>query len=136
MQNLRLREKNIKGNGKTDGETRINSQEMADKIARFCEQKDAEVADVKAERKEYLPPFLYNLSTLQADANRLFKFPPKKTLDVLQKLYQSGIVSYPRSDSRHVTEGEAEMFPDILQKVSNISQYAEFFPLPYRVHPS
>jgi DNA topoisomerase-3 len=122
--------KKYKGKWENKGETRINSQEMADKIARFCEQKSAEVADVKAERKEYLPPFLYNLSTLQADANRLFKFPPKKTLDVLQKLYQSGIVSYPRSDSRHVTEGEAEMFPDILQKVSNISQYAEFFPLP------
>ena len=60
----------------------------------------------------------------------LFKFPPKKTLDVLQKLYQRGIVSYPRSDSRHVTEGEAEMFPDILQKISHISQYTEFFPLP------
>ena len=95
---------------------RIDSKEMADKIALFCENKDAEVVDVKAERKEYLPPFLYNLSTLQADANRLFKFPPKKTLDVLQKLYQRGIVSYPRSDSRHVTEGEAEMFPDICKK--------------------
>ena len=122
--------KKYKGKWENKGETRINSKEMADKIARFCEQKDAEVADVKAERKEYLPPFLYNLSTLQADANRLYKFPPKKTLDVLQKLYQRGIVSYPRSDSRHVTEGEAEMFPDILQKVSNIAQYAEFFPLP------
>ena len=124
--------KKYKGKWEKDGETRINSKEMADKIALFCEKKDAEVVDVKAERKEYLPPFLYNLSTLQADANRLFKFPPKKTLDVLQKLYQRGIVSYPRSDSRHVTEGEAEMFPDILQKISHISQYTEFFPLPNR----
>ena len=122
--------KKYKGKWEKDGETRIDSKEMADKIALFCENKDAEVVDVKAERKEYLPPFLYNLSTLQADANRLFKFPPKKTLDVLQKLYQRGIVSYPRSDSRHVTEGEAEMFPDILQKISRISQYTEFFPLP------
>ena len=122
--------KKYKGKWENKGESRIDSEEMADKIARFCEQKDAEVLDVKAERKEYLPPFLYNLSTLQADANRLYKFPPKKTLDVLQKLYQRGIVSYPRSDSRHVTEGEAEMFPDILQKISNISQYAEYFPLP------
>ncbi len=122
--------KKYKGKWEKDGETRIDSKEMAEKIALFCENKDAEVVDVKAERKEYLPPFLYNLSTLQADANRLYKFPPKKTLDVLQKLYQRGIVSYPRSDSRHVTEGEAEMFPDILQKVSNLSQYSEFFPLP------
>ncbi|MDP4170727.1 MAG: DNA topoisomerase, partial [Bacillota bacterium] len=52
------------------------------------------------------------------------------TLDVLQKLYQKGYVSYPRSDSRFVTKGEAEAFPEILRKLSNIPDYATFFPLP------
>lgn len=122
--------KKYKGKWDKDGETRIQSQEMAEKIARFCEKKPVEVADVQAERKDFLPPLLYNLSALQAEANRLFKFPPKKTLDTLQKLYQKGIVSYPRSDSRYVTPGEAEMFPDILKKISHIPQYSELFPLP------
>ncbi|KAA9026063.1 DNA topoisomerase III [Niallia endozanthoxylica] len=122
--------KKYKGKWEQDGESRIKTQEMAEKIAQFCEQKPAEVTDVQAERKDYLPPLLYNLSALQADANRLYKFPPKKTLDTLQKLYQKGFVSYPRSDSRYVTEGEAEMFPEILKKIANIPQYAAFFPLP------
>lgn len=103
---------------------------MAEKIAVFCEKKDAEIVEVQAEKKEFFPPLLYNLSALQADANRRFKFPPKKTLDVLQKLYQKGIVSYPRSDSRHVTPGEAELFPEILNKIAIFEDYKPFFPLP------
>jgi len=75
-------------------------------------------------------PCSITLSALQADANRLYKFPPKKTLDILQNLYQKGMVSYPRSDSRFVTPGEAQMFPEILQKLSNQSTYSKFFPLP------
>ncbi|MBY0122674.1 DNA topoisomerase III [Bacillus sp. S/N-304-OC-R1] len=124
-------------NGKTysgkwikEGETRIKTIDLAEKISAFCQGKQAEVHKVQAEKKEFLPPLLYNLSSLQADANSRFKFPPKKTLDVLQKLYQRGIVSYPRSDSRHVTKGEAELFPDILKKLENFSDYHEMFPLP------
>lgn len=121
--------KKYAGKWEKDGETRIKTKELAEKIAAFCENKEAEVAEVKAEKKEFLPPMLYNLSALQAEANRRFKFPPKKTLDVLQKLYQKGIVSYPRSDSRHVTQGEAEMFPDTLNKIAAIDEYKTFFPL-------
>lgn len=118
------------GKWEKDGETRITTEAMATKIAAFCEGKEAEVAEVHSEKKEYLPPFFYNLSALQAEANRRFKFSPKKTLDIMQKLYQKGIVSYPRSDSRHVTEGEADGFPEILRKIEQIPEYAELFPLP------
>jgi len=122
--------KKYSGKWEKDGETRINTKEMADKIAAFCEKKEAEVAEVRAEKKEFFPPLLYNLSALQADMNRRFKFPPKKTLDVLQKLYQKGVVSYPRSDSRHITAGEAELFPETLNKLSKFADYQPFFPLP------
>lgn len=127
---FQIDKKKYEGKWEKDGETRIDNKEMAEKIAAFCEGKDAEVAEVQSEKKEYLPPFLYNLSALQAEANRRFKFSPKKTLDTVQKLYQKGIVSYPRSDSRHVTEGEAEGFPDILGKIEKIPDYAGLFPLP------
>jgi len=112
-----------------DGESRVNEQQLAEKIALFCEQKQAEVLDVKTERKVFPPPLLFNLSSLQATANKLYQFSPQKTLDVLQKLYQKGIVSYPRSDSTYVTKGEAETFPDILQKLSELPAYKSFFPL-------
>ncbi|PLR82726.1 DNA topoisomerase III [Bacillus sp. V33-4] len=123
--------KKYEGKWEKDGETRIKTKELAEKIAAFCQEKPAEVADVQSEKKEFLPPLLYNLSALQADANRRFKFSPKKTLDVLQKLYQRGIVSYPRSDSRHVTKGEAETFPGILNKIEKLPGYADLFPLPH-----
>lgn len=122
--------KKYKGKWEVDGDSRIKKADMAAKIAQFCNGKPAEITDVKREKKEYHPPMLYNLSALQAETNRLYKFPPKKTLDILQGLYQKGIVSYPRSDSRYVTPGEADMFPDILHKISRIEKYAEFFPLP------
>ncbi|UYP05823.1 DNA topoisomerase III [Priestia megaterium] len=123
--------KKYEGKWHQDGESRLKEKEMAYKIAQFCEGKDAEVHELVTERKEFQPPLLFNLSSLQATANKAFKFSPKKTLDVLQGLYQKGIVSYPRSDSNYVTEGEAETFPEILEKLSAFSEYEHLFPLPY-----
>lgn len=122
--------KKYSGKWEKDGDSRISSKEMAEKIAAFCNGKEAIAAEVNSEKKEFLPPLLYNLSAIQAEANRRFKMSPKKTLDILQGLYQRGIVSYPRSDSRHVTPGEAEGFPAILNKLQSIPEYEPFFPLP------
>ncbi|WP_442594374.1 DNA topoisomerase III [Neobacillus sp. D3-1R] len=122
--------KKYTGKWEKDGNSRINSKEMAEKIAAFCEQKEATITEVQAEKKEFLPPYLYNLSALQTEANKRFKLSPKKTLDILQKLYQKGNISYPRSDSRFVTAEEAKTFPAILQKFSHITDYESFFPLP------
>jgi DNA topoisomerase-3 len=113
-----------------EGETRIKEEQLAQKIAQFCRNKPANVNEVKTERKTFLPPLLFNLSSLQATANKVYQFSPKKTLDILQNLYQKGIVSYPRSDSNYVTKGEAETFPDILQKLRAFPEYQPFFPLP------
>ncbi|PLR99669.1 DNA topoisomerase III [Bacillus sp. T33-2] len=128
--NFNIKGKKYSGKWEKDGESRITTKEMAEKIAAFCSGKQAEVADVKSEKKEFLPPLLYNLSAIQAEANKRFKFSPKKTLDVLQGLYQRGIISYPRSDSRYVTPGEAQGFPVILKKLQAIPAYGELFPLP------
>ncbi|MDR6998149.1 DNA topoisomerase III [Neobacillus niacini] len=122
--------KRYSGKWQNDGETRVKTKDLAEKVAVFCKGKPAEVAEVVSERKEFYPPLLYNLSALQAEANKRFKFSPKKTLDVLQKLYQKGNVSYPRSDSRYVTKEEAGTFPEILGKLSHIKIYESFFPLP------
>ncbi|WP_409301271.1 DNA topoisomerase III [Peribacillus sp. SCS-155] len=121
--------KKYEGKWHKENNTRIDTKEMADKIAAFCKGKDAKVADVFTERKEFQPPMLFNLSSLQAVANKMYKFSPKKTLDVLQSLYQKGIVSYPRSDSNYVTKGEAETFPEIMKKLSRLPAYEALFPL-------
>ncbi|MEH7093394.1 DNA topoisomerase III [Neobacillus vireti] len=122
--------KKYNGKWQNDGESRVKNKEMAEKVAAFCRDKLAEVAEVLSERKEFLPPLLYNLSALQAEANKRYKFSPKNTLDILQKLYQKGYVSYPRSDSRYVTKEEANTFPDILNRLSHIKDYQSYFPLP------
>jgi DNA topoisomerase III len=128
--NFSIENKKFTGKWEKDGNSRIDSKEMAEKIASFCEKKEAVIDDVQAEKKEYLPPYLYNLSALQTEANKRFKLSPKKTLDILQKLYQRGNISYPRSDSRFVTPEEAKTFPMILQKYNQIQEYQEYFPLP------
>jgi DNA topoisomerase III len=128
--NFSIENKKFTGKWEKDGNSRIDSKEMAEKIASFCEKKEAVIDDVQAEKKEYFPPYLYNLSALQTEANKRFKLSPKKTLDILQKLYQRGNISYPRSDSRFVTPEEAKTFPMILQKYNQIQEYQEYFPLP------
>ena len=122
--------KKYQGKWQKEEDSRLDSREMAEKIAAFCKGKPARVAAMETERKEYQPPLLFNLSSLQAAANKIFKYSPKKTLDIVQGLYQKGIVSYPRSDSNYVTPGEAELFPDILDKLSRFAEYEGMFPLP------
>jgi DNA topoisomerase-3 len=114
-----------------DGETRLNEEAMAQKIKQFCKGKEALVDSIEKERKEFQPPFLFNLSSLQATANKMFKFSPQKTLEIAQKLYVKGIISYPRSDSSYVTREEAAMFPEILEKISRLDAFQSFFPLPF-----
>ncbi len=118
------------GTWEKDGESRVDSKELAERIAAFCHTKMAEVGDVEKERKEYLAPLLFNLSNLQSTANSLYKMSPKHVLDIAQSLYQKGIISYPRSDSTVVTKGEAEAFPAILEKLSKLEAFSSYFPLP------
>lgn len=125
-----MQEKYFEGKWHKDGETRLKEKEMAYKIAQFCKGKSAEIQKIEKERKEFQPPYFFNLSALQATANKMFKYPPQKTLDIAQKLYLKGMISYPRSDSNFVTKEEAAMFPEILQKLSQLKQYNKFFPLP------
>ncbi|MGE7759788.1 DNA topoisomerase III [Peribacillus sp. NPDC097895] len=122
--------KKYQGKWHQNNDSRIKTKELAEKIAAFCKGKEAEIAEMATERKEFQPPLLFNLSSLQATVNKIYKYSPKQTLDIVQSLYQKGIVSYPRSDSNYVTEGEAETFPDILQKLSGFSEYESLFPVP------
>lgn len=125
-----VNDQQYQGTWEQDNNSRIDNHELANKIAAFCEAKQAEVSKADKERKKFEPPLLFNLSALQATANSMYKYSPKKTLDILQKLYQKGIVSYPRSDSNYVTKGEAETFPQILAKLSSYKEFKQFFPIP------
>lgn len=76
----------------------------AEKLLKECAGDDAIVLSVKEEKKTVKPPKLYDLTSLQRDANKLFGFTAKQTLDHTQSLYEKKLVTYPRTDSRYLTD--------------------------------
>ncbi|WP_096154344.1 DNA topoisomerase III [Bacillus sp. FJAT-45066] len=124
--------KTFEGKWHKENESRLDNEEMAYKVMQFCKGKNTKIHSTEKERKEFQPPLLHNLSSLQATANRMYKFSPQMTLEIAQKLYVKGIISYPRSDSSFVTKEEAAGFPDTLNKLSRLDAFQPFFPLPVK----
>jgi DNA topoisomerase-3 len=83
---------------------RYMSKGEAESVATSCNGKDARVAVVKTESKTLAPPKLYDLTSLQRDANRLFGMTASQTLESAQRLYEGKLITYPRTDSKYLTE--------------------------------
>ncbi len=83
---------------------RIDNMAEAERIAAACERKRAEVLSVVKEVKSTAPPKLYDLTTLQRDANRIFGFTAKQTLEYTQSLYEKKLCTYPRTDSQYLSD--------------------------------
>lgn len=83
---------------------RIDGRVQADMIAAACESGYAAVVSVTKEEKAVQPPKLYDLTMLQRDANRLFGFTAKQTLEYTQSLYEQKLVTYPRTDSQYLSD--------------------------------
>ncbi|MBW8878057.1 MAG: DNA topoisomerase 3 [Acidobacteria bacterium] len=78
----------------------------------------AEIESIRAETKRMPPPLLYDLTELQRHANRLYGFSAKKTLGLAQTLYeQKKLISYPRTDSRHLSTDVAATLNEIVRAV-------------------
>ena len=100
-----------------DGE-RIKEKQEAAAIAEAC-RKSGKAVVSKAEQteKQEKPPALYDLTSLQRDANRQLGFTAQQTLDYTQSLYEKKLVTYPRTDSRYLTDDMADMLPDLVGMV-------------------
>ena len=83
---------------------KVKTQEEAKKIAAACEKKQAAVSSLKQETKTVNPPKLYDLTTLQREANRYYGFTAQQTLDLVQTLYEKKLLTYPRTDSQFITD--------------------------------
>ena len=92
-----------KGNLIADLE-KVKTEEEAKKIAAACEKKQAAVSSLKQETKTVNPPKLYDLTTLQREANRYYGFTAQQTLDLVQTLYEKKLLTYPRTDSQFITD--------------------------------
>ena len=83
---------------------RISNKTEAEKITGACLKGQALVTSVVKEERTVAPPKLYDLTTLQRDANRLFGFTAKQTLEYTQSLYEKKLCTYPRTDSRFLSD--------------------------------
>ena len=83
---------------------KVKTEGEAKAIAAACEKKQAVVSSLKKETKTVNPPKLYDLTTLQREANRYYGFTAQQTLDLVQSLYEKKLLTYPRTDSQFITE--------------------------------
>ena len=95
----------------------IANEEAADLLAALCNGSTAVVTQMKKERKKSFPPKLYDLTSLQREANRYFGYTAKRTLDMLQELYEEKLVTYPRTDSQFVTEDMKDSVEELVGKM-------------------
>lgn len=94
----------IAAGGMEAASDRFLNPDDADATKTACAGAQAVCVSVKREKKTEQPPRLYDLTTLQREANRLFGFTAKQTLDYAQQLYEKKLLTYPRTDSQYLTD--------------------------------
>lgn len=97
---------------------RIDSEKEAEELADKCSGRTALVTAIRKEEKTAAPPKLYDLTTLQRDANRIFGFTAKQTLEYTQSLYEQKLVTYPRTDSQYLTDDMESTARDVIGAIS------------------
>lgn len=110
---------------------RIDDELEAEKLLALVNGKDADVSELKKEVKTVNPPKLYDLTTLQCDANQYFGYTAQQTLDSMQKLYEAQLVTYPRTDSQYISD---DMEETAMQRVSDVAEVFHMFGKPDSVN--
>jgi len=104
----------------------------AEQAAAMCKGVTVTCTSVTKEQKKEQPPKLYDLTTLQREANRLFGYTAKQTLDYAQSLYEKKLLTYPRTDSRYLTSDMAETASCVIHLAAKLPPFdgcGNFFPL-------
>ena len=110
---------------------KITAPEEAETLRAACAGASASCTSVTHEKKKEAPPKLYDLTTLQREANRVFGYTAKQTLDYAQSLYEKKLLTYPRTDSRYLTVDMAETASVVLHLVARVPPFdacPDFFP--------
>lgn len=98
-------------------------QPAIDTLQRIKEAETVQVKNVERKEVNQEPPLLYDLTTLQKEANTKLNFSADKTLSIAQKLYEGKLISYPRTGSRYISQ---DVFEEIPERLVNLEQYARF----------
>ena len=104
----------------------IANEEAADLLAALCNGSTAVVTQMKKEDKKAFPPRLYDLTSLQREANRYFGYTAKRTLDMLQELYEEKLITYPRTDSQFVTEDMKDSVEELVEKMPVLLPFVDY----------
>ena len=104
---------------------RIDDKAKADEIAGACRDGQALTTSVVKEEKAVMPPKLYDLTTLQRDANRLFGFTAKQTLGYTQSLYEKKLATYPRTDSQFLSDDMGQTAQGVIEAVYSSLMFEE-----------
>lgn len=110
---------------------KITAQEDAEKLKIACSGAAVVCSSVTCEEKKEKPPKLYDLTALQREANRIYGYTAKQTLDYAQSLYEKKLLTYPRTDSRYLTSDMAETASVTLHLAARVQPFdtcSEFFP--------
>ena len=104
---------------------RLADKKNAEEIRMACNGKIVTVKSVIRQEKSAQPPKLYDLTTLQRDANRILGYTAQQTLDYTQSLYEKKLVTYPRTDSKYLTDDMQDTLPELVKTVSTAFPFAE-----------
>ena len=110
---------------------KITAQEDAEKLKAACSGAAAVCTKLTHEEKTEKPPKLYDLTTLQREANRIYGYTAKQTLDYAQSLYEKKLLTYPRTDSRYLTSDMVEtasVVAHLAAKQPPFDVCSDFFP--------
>jgi DNA topoisomerase-3 len=111
--------------GGEEAEEKYMSKEEAEELIQRLEGKKGAVKKVEKRLKKEPPPLLFNLAELQSEANKKFKIPVNKPLDIAQELYEQKLISYPRTDSRVLSTEVLQELPKILNGLYTNAAYKE-----------
>lgn len=100
-------------------------EEEALALKKACEDDEIEVRKVERIQKTSAPPKLYDLTTLQREANRIFGYTAQETLKELQELYEDKLITYPRTDSQYITEDMEGTLRDLVTGLSDAFFFLE-----------
>ena len=115
----------IAGGGMEAASDRFPDPSEAESVKTACMGARAVCASIQREKKTEQPPKLYDLTTLQREANRLFGFTAKQTLDYAQTLYEKRLLTYPRTDSRFLSDDMEQTAAGIVAGIVPILPFME-----------
>ncbi len=115
----------IAGGGMEAASYRFPDPAKAESVKTACMGARAVCASIQREKKTEQPPKLYDLTTLQREANRLFGFTAKQTLDYAQTLYEKRLLTYPRTDSRFLSDDMEQTTAGIVAGIVPILPFME-----------